>query len=276
MMSGGPGQPAAARDERVQDGGSTSERPYAADDVSGWLAKLVYSVVWPDTVRQDVDDALRGANLSSGVPTRQAAALFSQSQSWEQTIRLGMCQPIYVLNAANSQLNNLTVTTVLLAGFALSFVVGVPEFTDEHGEVVPKDDPWFQAYGASMALSGLACLISTLVTSTALGVMNNVLPTRSAMIFLSGFVFKTARAIAEVCIIASIGFLLVGLAAALRLNFGPAAGAIAVTASLVAFGLFLVCFVSFQIFMFAADQLVAADIATAAATETPVVAGLAY
>ena len=145
----------------------------------------------------------------------------------------GVCTPKFAIEAYVSQLNNLTLVAILLAGFAISFAVSPPEFPDDDTEI-PRGVSKIltHLYGGGMLFSGMNCFAATSIALHTVNRLGNACPSKSSTAYMTIKVFFPARKAVQTYIFRGIPGMVVGLVAAFVQSFNLFHGIPAALASI--------------------------------------------
>lgn len=149
-----------------------------------------------------------------------AESLKNHGMGWWLMVLAGVCTPKFAIEAYVSQLNNLTLVAILLAGFAISFAVSPPEFPDDDTEI-PRGVSKIltHLYGGGMLFSGMNCFAATSIALHAVNRLGNACPSKSSTAYMTIKVFFPARKAVQTYIFRGILGMVVGLVAAFVQSF---------------------------------------------------------
>ena len=131
--------------------------------------------------------------IRRGVPTKAMGETATKTMRWNKLVQSGMCTATYANDKFILQLTNSTIVAVLLSGFATAALVEAPDFTA--ASVYPEPVPiMFQcSYHLFMLASAMYCFAATGIALHSVNRLSNVLPSKSAVAYMTLNVFFDAR-----------------------------------------------------------------------------------
>ena len=142
-----------------------------------------------EELEADADDA----KINAGIPSDGMAKSAAKTMNWVALVLSGICTPSYAINTYIVQLNNFTLVSVLLAGFAISATVETPDFSDDTGQPEYIRIAIVHLYGFEMLFSGMSCFAATCISLHAVNRLSNALPSKSSTAYMTKNVFLPAR-----------------------------------------------------------------------------------
>ena len=173
-----------------------------------------YETVWENlskdqqnALEQDADDE----SINNGVPSEAMAQAVEHNMSWQRLVQAGVCTPSFAITKFTEQLNNLTLISVLLAGFAIGFAVSPEDYDSDY-------PVWYSymlqgVYGISMLASGMYNFAATVIALHTANRLSNACPSKSSTAYMTVNVFKPARTAIQDYVFRGIIAICIGLTA---------------------------------------------------------------
>jgi len=181
-------------------------------------ANVVHRKIWSKSAKKfEFDCDVK--KLMEGVPSMEMAKAVQKCQSWTTLIKTGAVSPKYALTSMVDQLNNYTLVSVLLAGFAISFAVTPPDFS--HNEALSKEARAILSlvYGTAMLFAGVSNFGATAVSLHSVNMFSNIIPSKASAFYVTTNVFFPARHAVRRYVFRGIIGTVIGLTCAFVQNF---------------------------------------------------------
>lgn len=244
------------------------------------IRKWVWSGTDFEALEQIDEDAVRLIN--EGIPTDAQAKAVADNPGWWKHILAGTVSPAFITGQMIAQFNNMSVISVLLAGFSIGFAISPPEFAGKysakhhlHANVFPV---LYATYLACMLASGIFSFISTVIAMHAVASLSNSYPSKTGTCYLLCKMVYSARRECDKNLMWSMYAMTAGLVAATVLNFGVFYGVPALAVAAVLVGVFVRKQYQWEFWAWRENDIGGAlackDIAMAAANKTSMKEGL--
>jgi len=183
-------------------------------------ANVVHSKIWSASAKKFEEISDRDVKkLMEGVPTMEMALAVQKCQSWTTLIKTGAVSPKYALTSMVEQLNNYTLVSVLLAGFAISFAVTPPEFSNNEALSKEAQATLALIYGTAMLFAGVSNFGATAVSLHSVNMFSNIIPTKASAFYVTTNIFFPARHAVRRYVFRGILGTVIGLTCAFVQNF---------------------------------------------------------